>query len=195
MRKKLIKCKACGAEIARSANRCPNCGARQHQGAYIACTVIIVLTVLLCTTVIFNNQNESPKEEGSTTASEMNKVGNDTESSSFIFSGNTANITYESCYDVDSISGCFYVQLQIENTGNVEAVYSLSDVYVDDVACNSGTGLPVTILPGKSGTGAFIIFSEKKLDNIEKVEFKISVRDNADQSVVETSDTITITPK
>lgn len=37
---KMVKCKTCGKEIAKSAKVCPNCGAKQHQGVNIACGII-----------------------------------------------------------------------------------------------------------------------------------------------------------
>ncbi len=45
MRRMMI-CKTCGAEIAKSANTCPHCGAKQHQGVYAVCTLIAVFTFL-----------------------------------------------------------------------------------------------------------------------------------------------------
>lgn len=38
---KLVRCKTCGAEIAKTARFCPNCGAQQHVGALSACAVIM----------------------------------------------------------------------------------------------------------------------------------------------------------
>lgn len=48
MSKKLVKCKSCGAEIAKTAKTCPQCGAKQHQAALSVCVVIIVIAVFLC---------------------------------------------------------------------------------------------------------------------------------------------------
>lgn len=42
---KMVKCKACGADIAKTANRCPKCGAQQHIAALTAVAIIVVLTV------------------------------------------------------------------------------------------------------------------------------------------------------
>lgn len=55
MEKKMIKCKACGAEIAKSAKRCPQCGARQHQVALSICAVLIVITIFACIGILFSN--------------------------------------------------------------------------------------------------------------------------------------------
>lgn len=38
---KLVKCKTCGAEIAKTAKRCPKCGAQQHIVALTLCWLIV----------------------------------------------------------------------------------------------------------------------------------------------------------
>lgn len=42
---KMVKCKSCGAEIAKTANRCPKCGAKQHIGALVACVIIVFVAI------------------------------------------------------------------------------------------------------------------------------------------------------
>ncbi len=54
---KLIKCKTCGAEIAKTANRCPQCGARQHQVALSIVAIIIVFTVFAVIFISVNSWN------------------------------------------------------------------------------------------------------------------------------------------
>ena len=43
---RMRKCKTCGSEIAKSANSCPNCGAKQNQGVYAVCVLIIILAIV-----------------------------------------------------------------------------------------------------------------------------------------------------
>lgn len=43
---KIVKCKTCGAEIAKTAKTCPHCGAKQHQVALSICAVIVVIMVI-----------------------------------------------------------------------------------------------------------------------------------------------------
>ena len=188
LRKKLIRCKTCGAEIAKTAKTCPNCGARQHIGAYVACIIVIFITLFLCVAIIIGSQSGS--QDGTTPDSTS---GENSQTDSIIFSGKTANVIYKRCFETDSVQGCFYVELQIENIGNAEAVYMLSDVYVDDMKCNTGTGVPVEIMPGKYGTGAFIVFTDKKLSEVKEIEFKISILDSSSFNVIEQSNAILIT--
>lgn len=110
------------------------------------------------------------------------------------FSGESYSAEYQKCYSVDGISGCFYVTIKAENNSDAEQVYMLDDVYVDDSHCTTGTGLPVTALGGKKVTGAFIVFSETPLEEIEKIEFRLVVRDNSTFSEIERSDVITVEP-
>ena len=94
-----------------------------------------------------------------------------------------------------SISGCYYIKLQIENTGDKKELIYLEDVYTDDLACNSGTGLPVEVLPGKKVNGAFIVFYDGSLDDVNAIEFKIAIADSETLDRIETSDQITLPMK
>lgn len=116
------------------------------------------------------------------------------ESDLITFSGDVFSAEYAGCVSYDSIAGCFYLNLKISNTVDFECVYSLSDVYVDSTHCQSGTGVPVTTESGKNVNGAFIVFCETPLEDVETVEFKLTVRDNSNYSEIETSETITIHP-
>lgn len=109
-----------------------------------------------------------------------------------IFEGKNATVIYNGCSEALGVTGCFYVNLMIENTGDVEQVYLLKDVYVDDVACNTGTGLPIVSAAWKKTDGPFIIFCESALEDIEKVEFKVSVMDNETFKEIESSETIEV---
>lgn len=112
-----------------------------------------------------------------------------------IFDGSSAIATYQGCSEQQAVSGCFYVNLQIENkTENTEEWIYLDDVYVDDVKCSTGTGVPVTIDPGKKANGMFIVFSEASLPDVETVEFKVVVADNENMKTIEESSTIGISP-
>lgn len=59
MKSKLVACKSCGADIAKTASRCPQCGARQHQVALTACILIIIFTVILCTVFLMQPHEDT----------------------------------------------------------------------------------------------------------------------------------------
>lgn len=112
-----------------------------------------------------------------------------------IFTGDSATVTYNGCTAQQAVSGCFYVNLQIENTSeNTEEWIYLDDVYVDDVKCNTGTGIPVTVAPGKKVNGPFIVFTATALSDVKSLEFKVVIADNDTMKAVEKSDTVNISP-
>lgn len=129
---------------------------------------------------------ERPASQSASKEDENNPILN--------FAGENFSAEYKDCYEVPGVSGCFYISLQITNIGDSENVYSLNDVYVDDLHCNTGTGLPVTAAAGKKANGAFIVFYDAPLANVENVEFKLSIRDSKTYSVIEESETVTIFP-
>ena len=112
-----------------------------------------------------------------------------------VFTGDSATVTYHGCSEQKAVSGCFYVNLQIENKSeNTEEWIYLDDVYVDDVKCNTGTGIPVTVAPGKKVNGPFIVFTETALSDVKSLEFKVVIADNDTMKAVEKSDTVNISP-
>lgn len=60
---KMVKCKTCGQDIAKTARVCPSCGAKQHNLALSICAIIIVLTIILCVAVIANGGNSSEPQK------------------------------------------------------------------------------------------------------------------------------------
>ncbi len=189
MSKKLVKCKSCGAEIAKTAKTCPQCGAAQHNGAKIACVIIVIVTIVLCIAVA-----SSPAKGPAAPPATDPQNGESTSSEDIVLSMENAKVTYKGCTTAEGISGCFYISLAIENTGDTEAMYTLSDVYVDDTACNVGTGVPVVAAPGKKANGSFIIFTDKNLSDVQKIEFEFNILDNETLHTIESSDTVTVAP-
>jgi DNA-directed RNA polymerase subunit RPC12/RpoP len=52
---KMVVCKTCGKQIAKTAQRCPYCGARQHQGALTACYLIVIFAVIAIIYIIVHS--------------------------------------------------------------------------------------------------------------------------------------------
>jgi hypothetical protein len=186
--KKLVKCKTCGGQVAKTAKVCPHCGAKQHQGAYAACVVIALIAFFACVAILMSGgDGESPTRE---TQSESSQASQTTDS--VVFEGSSATVTYQGVSESPGVSGCFLLNLTIENTGEQEEVIYLSDVYVDDVSANTGTGMPVEVSPGKKANGAFIIFSETALSDIQTVEYKVTIANSETYNPIETSGTINL---
>ncbi len=110
------------------------------------------------------------------------------------FSGENYTAEYLKCWDASGLSGCFYVDIKINNTGDKECTYLLDDVYVDDTHCQSGSGLPITALPSKNVKASFVVFCETPLNKISKVKFKLTVFDSETLDTLETSEMISVFP-
>lgn len=183
---KIVRCKTCGSEIAKTAKRCPHCGAKQHVVASSICSVIVVLVIIAIFLIAKNFASEV-----SSNFKDTQQVAQEN-SQTISFAGNTYSAAYSKCWDAEGINGCFYVDIKISNTGTEEYTYLIDDVYVNDTHCQTGTGVPVTALQGKNVNGSFIVFCETPLSEVSKLEFRLSVfsADTFDQ--IETSDTITV---
>lgn len=59
---KMIKCKTCGADIAKSAKTCPHCGAKNKPGAFrvILGTIILLLGLLVLIGAFGNHDAKTP---------------------------------------------------------------------------------------------------------------------------------------
>lgn len=189
MSKKLVKCRSCGEEIAKTARACPYCGAQQHQVALAACAIIIVLAVVACMCVLIRPSNSNARPASTAGAESTSST---LDAGKVIFSGSSASVTYMEAFDDPSVSGCYYIKLQIENTGDADEFIYLEDVYTDDLACTSGSGVPVKVLPGKKANGSFIVFYDGDLDNASTVEFKVVIADDETMDRIETSEQIKI---
>ena len=200
---KMVKCKTCGAEISNAYKSCPNCGAKQPRKVIIISIIIIVIAVIggIGATIGENNNNISSSQpqnvsfSGSQTKHSESASEDTLMNSTIIFEGQSTKVTYLEAFESKDVSGCFYLKLKIENIGNIESVYSLTECYVDGSACKTGSGLPIVAAPGKSASDSFIIFCEKPLSDISQVEFQLEARDKNDYSVLENSGAITISLK
>lgn len=185
---KLVKCKSCGAEIAKTAKRCPKCGAQQHIAALTACYLIVLLAIGLCVFVLLSGDSESSPAAGSSAQVQQTAVSNGKD----VFSGDFATVSFVDAYTVDGIAGCFYVALDVTNNSSVDQMVYLTDAFADGTTCNTGSGIPVTVMPGKTTTGAFIFFYNGEFDSVQEIGFKVNIADNASMNVLETSEEIKV---
>lgn len=75
MNKKMINCKACGQEIAKSAKACPHCGAKNKK-KHLILIIIIVFFVLICITASSGDSDEPQKVENTDTGKIETSVEN-----------------------------------------------------------------------------------------------------------------------
>ena len=94
------------------------------------------------------------------------------------------------------------VGLVIENTSEVDITVLPLDSSVNDVMKTAASGIPLTVLSGKKGvTGFFFanlegtgVNSVNDIDQVEKIEFYLSVVNNDTFNEIFRSELITLTP-
>lgn len=57
----LVKCKECGAEIAKSAKACPKCGAKQKQTSLAVKLILILIVLIAAAQLLTPSTNDTPK--------------------------------------------------------------------------------------------------------------------------------------
>ncbi len=94
--KKMTTCKACGAQMAKSAKTCPNCGAKNKKPIYKRWWLwVLVVLVLLFVIAVSGSDDDQPTSAGTTTVSD-NKGASNAEKAT------AAPITYAK-YDVTDL--------------------------------------------------------------------------------------------
>lgn len=116
------------------------------------------------------------------------------ETDAIAFSGENYTAEYLKCWEASGLTGCFYIDVKINNIGDKECIYLLDDVYADDTHCQSGSGLPITALPSKNVRASFVVFCETPLSEISNVEFKLNVLDSENYNTLETSNAVSVMP-
>lgn len=197
---KMVVCKTCGAQIAKTANRCPNCGAQQHQAALTACALIIVFTFILIIAVASGGSGESVTAANVSPKSENVK-------SAVILDEDGIKITYTGMKLSQYLPGqadayMLTVGLTVENNSGADILVLPMESSVNGVMKMAVSGLPMTVLTGKKSLTGFSftnlegtgINSKDDIDKVDSVEFKLSVLNNSNSSEILKSDTITVTP-
>lgn len=77
---KMVKCKTCGEEIAKSAKICPKCGAKQKKHTVLG-VILVIFGVLLIMAAIGGGENDEKKKVGDYNSTQRQDVKNDETSS------------------------------------------------------------------------------------------------------------------
>ncbi len=170
---------------------------KRKNRALISLATFFVLFVV-CVSLPTSDGSEAPNAN-SVSSPAPNPLSDETqdlkeETDAITFSGDNYTAEYLKCWEASGLTGCFYIDVKINNIGNKECIYLLDDVYVDDTHCQSGSGLPITALPSKNVRASFVVFCETPLNEISKVEFKLNVLDSENYNTLETSNTVSVMP-
>lgn len=177
MGKNLIKCKTCGADIAKDAKTCPSCGAKNKR-KHPVLGVLLILVGIAAVASALGGGDPAPSRVDATAASTSQTDGGSSLASSAVSAPSTAEASTQTTFgvgetvelndvvvtlvDVSENDGGNYMsptdgkefvvfEFEIENNSSSEITVSslLSfDAYVDDYA--TALSLSATISTGKS---------------------------------------------
>ncbi len=195
---KFICCKSCGAEIAKSAKACPQCGApnKKKMGCLsIFLCVIVIFVALISIAAILGGEEETITPTGDN----ISTNGEEIVGEAVVIDDDQMKVTYQKVVDGETLgmSGIFYLWLKIENKTDVEVVATLSSADIDGESVSIVmTGVPLNIRPGNSGATGFIFtttqLSIESVKDAEKVTFKVVLRDAETYDTVSESDLVTV---
>ena len=133
----------------------------------ILCSACIVLSVSACE----SSDTSNSASAGSSASPTSNAAS--TNVSKNVYTDSTMDVSFEGLSNQAGLDGEMFIGLTVKNKSSKSITVTLTDVYIDDTMMPTGSGVPLTILPGKSGTGAFFGKNSTKPDNVKKIGFKV----------------------
>lgn len=111
-----------------------------------------------------------------------------------LFENEVVKVTFMEIFEMDGIAGACYLKLKVENKSDKTVTVYLKDAYVNDTAVLMGSGVPMTLAPGKNSQAPFF-FSYTNLDidskdEVKKIEFKMFLTGENSETVLETESLI-----
>lgn len=171
---KLIKCKSCGQEIAKTAKTCPHCGAKNKKPSIVG-IILLVLGIILIISALGGGNDDEPQKVGSnnsdTTAGQSNEpqkftVGDKVKLGDVVVT--LVNVSESSGKDYTKpTDGNVFVlcEFEIENNSDKDIVVSSImsfETYIDNyttnqslsaLLCTDKTQLDGTVAAGKKMNG------------------------------------------
>lgn len=199
-------CQYCGSEIKDGTAFCEKCGksvsdpvsenrqptkAEKRYGKrakkkrfspvrVIICVVLVLIISAVALTSLGDDSDtdsSSVASSSSTNSKETSKKDSekDSEQDNALYTDDYFAVEYMDIEDVPGVTTT-YLQLKVTNNSKKKLTLVLDDVYINDIAVESGTAMPIELESGKVSTTPFILFSGNTgltADDIEKVEFKL----------------------
>lgn len=191
MKNKMIKCKTCGGEIAKSAKVCPKCGAKQKKSPILG-IVVTIIAIIIIAGALGGDSDSGPKKIGSASSDKSNSSISKTEQQTVFAVGETVSLNdiVVTLVDVSESDGKNYMkpedgntfilcEFEIENQSNNDiAVSSIMsfEAYVDDYSTNMSltavtssdkSQLDGSVAAGKKMNGVIGYEASKDWENIE----------------------------
>lgn len=151
---KMVQCKACGADIAKSAKICPKCGAKQKKHTVLGVVLLVFGVMLILAAIGGNSSNNEPQKVGDTAktpAQETEPKNSEPEKTAFSISEQVSlNDIIVTLVDVSESNGKNFLnpsdgnvfilcEFEIENNSSKDiAVSSIMsfEAYIDDYSTN-----------------------------------------------------------
>ena len=126
---KLIKCKTCGEMMAKSAKRCPHCGAKQKLpvGVSLLITIIIIVTVFAVVAVLMNGTGTQSVTQGAENAQGAAEQDN----GRLILDQDGIQIYFNGFSEPPYPAKGYYIDLRIENNADVDYMIQIDNLSVD----------------------------------------------------------------
>ena len=159
---------------------------KKFHGIVAIALVMVMLTLVGCDgSSTTENPTETPSQgESQSGTNEQVLVDND-----------IVKVTFIEIYEEPSLPGNCFLRVKVENKSDKTVTVSLKDSYVNDTAQMIGSGVPMTLAPGKNSQTPFFFgyanLGISSKDEIEKIEFKVWLMDDNYDTVVET-DTLVV---
>lgn len=163
------RCKSCGNIFSKKLKACPKCKKRVRR--FSPLKLILALIVVFAISII----TFIPDGEGDDSSQPSITNEQSSENSGVIYFNDYFTIEYINLFEAPGVTAS-YLQLKIENMSNQKLLLSLDDVYVNDVAVESGSGMPIELESGKISQTPFILFTGNTgltVDEMTKIEFKL----------------------
>lgn len=139
----------------------------------ILCSAFIALSTAAC------GENSASNSAASvSSASSVSNLASETTSKS-VYSDSMIDVEFKGLSNQSGLDGELFIGLTVKNKSSKDITVALKDVYIDDAMMQTGSGVPLKILPGKSGTGVFFGKNSTKPDDIKKIGFKVYLLDDS----------------
>lgn len=161
----------------------------------------VILSVMLAVAILSSCKSESRSKDiaSQVTDSKMN-VSSDNESlvdsseeiatDKVLIDNDFVRVVFVDLFEEKSIPDTCYIKLLVENKADRKIMVALSDGYANDESVFIGSGRPMTIDVGKKSENPFF-FSGYDVENIDKLEFRVSVYDDENMTELSQTDLVT----
>ena len=107
-----------------------------------------------------------------------------------LFESDAMKVSFIEVFEAEGVAGAGYLRLKVENKTDKTVTVYPKDAYVNDTSVTLGSGVPMTLLPGKNSQAPFIIFYSNlgitSKDEIQKIELKLTFDDENYDMIAET---------